>query len=314
MRTQNDRVERGRDGASLYNNSLRDWETDICPMSYSRNGVQYPDHNYARIVASDNGQPISKPFALRSYSPLSNQQFLGTIEAAIAGAGHSLELIGTVSDRAKRFASFRLDGLAGFEAGGRSFESSIYFGDGLDQKTVWFYGFATSCIQCMNRFMLSLRGASSREKHTSGLVVRLPEIAKIIGEAVGVQREFAEAFEGLATVPVSKADARNVYAGFIGGNAEELSTRALSTVDTLESLFSRGRGNRGESRADLFSGVTDFYTHSSTIGRNNSKMRQFESSEFGTGAQRKSAFFDIVRDDSQFATVLAKGAQLLQVS
>jgi hypothetical protein len=312
----NDTVEFGRDGADLHNNNLRNWEVEVCPMSYERGGVSLPDPAYARLVASDTGARISKPFAVASYAPLSNARFLSTIEDAIGGAGHSLELIGTLAGRSKRFASFKLEGLEDFNAGGRDFASSIYFGDGLDQKTVWFYGFTTRCIQCMNRFSMSLRGACSREKHTSGLLVRLPEIVKIIAEAVGVQAEFARAFDSLTAKKVTTDEARSVFAGFIGNReTEKLATRSLNTVDQLTSLFQRGRGNIGDNRADVFSAVTDYYTHNSVGGERVSRAaRQFESSEFGTGHARKTEMWDLVNDENSFALALSKGTELLKAS
>jgi hypothetical protein len=153
----------------------------------------------------------------------------------------------------------------------------------------------------------------ARTRHTKNVVHRLPRIADLVDKAVGVQREFANAFEALAGKTIKLDDAMHAYRGFVvPAAAKELSTRSINTVDRLGELFRRGAGNMGQTRADLFSGVTDFYTHESS-GNSTNPQRQFVSSDFGTGADRKRDFFAIVTDDAKLDATIERGARLLEL-
>ena len=107
----------------------------------------------------------------------------------------------------------------------------------------------------------------------------------------------------------------NYLLGFLLVNnpREGVSTRCLNTVDSLDSLFKRGAGNRGESYADVFSAVTDYYTHNSTRGGGKSKSNQYVSSEFGLGRMNKQSFWTVINSDSLVSSTITRGEKLLSI-
>ena len=74
----------------------------------------------------------------------------------------------------------------------------------------------------------------------------------------------------------------------IGG--EKLSTRANGVIqEGLLPLFSKGRGCYGESAADAYNAVTEFYTHNGTVEAN---------SVGGTSDNRKREAKEMLLSDS----------------
>jgi hypothetical protein len=130
-------------------------------------------------------------------------------------------------------------------------------------------------------------------KHTAGMSNKLEGIERVIGNLLGVQAEFQRAMEIAASEAVNPIQAKNVFAGFLGENATELSTRTRNTVDRMSELFARGAGNRGETALDVFSAVTDYYSHESSGGEDKEGFRdkQFLSSEYGPARNAKQNFF-----------------------
>jgi hypothetical protein len=150
---------------------------------------------------------------------------------------------------------------------------------------------------------------AARVKHTIHCELRFPSLVKLIDKAVGVQAEFAKAFAEFAERKANRELAQITYAGFVTPrDAEKMSTRSRNVTDELVELFEHGRGNRGENFADVFSGLTDYYTN--VVGADDQK--RFTSSEFGGGAQRKREFFELLRDNDALVETQVRGSKLLQ--
>lgn len=293
-------------------NKLTEWDFVHAPIFVEVNGTKILDPDFKRLVPSDAPILVGKPFA-DSYRPLSNKEFLKLLADSVNGTPHELWSIGTLRNRSARFASFRVNGLDKYTAGGRVFEPYLSFGDGLTDGTALWSVLSQTCTVCANTNRINLNlveagGGIAKEKHTKNLILRLPRMADLVDKACGVQKEFALAFEQAATQSISEESAHRVYAGFV--MSDKPSTRATNTVNRLVDLFKSGRGNKGQSRADLFQGVTEYYTHESS-GNATNPQRQFVSSDFGTGATRKDEFWGIVTSDEALAKTEARGAKLL---
>lgn len=92
-----------------------------------------------------------------------------------------------------------------------------------------------------------------------------------------------------------------------------LSSRATNTVDRLLELHTRGAGNKGESLADAFSAVTDYYTHFSS-GKVENVYKQVLSSDYGAGQVAKNDFWKIVQDNEALVSTIDLGETLLEAS
>ena len=306
-----------REGMSLDKNWLREWDV-VCVPVFLEGGKRIP---FEQIVCSDNPELlIGAPFNPETYKPITNADFLKMIGDAVSGTGHKLTSIGSVRNRGRTFASFEIEKLEAFTAGGRQFMPYLNFGNGHDKSSVLWANTSNICTVCDNTFTFNLfavenkesQGMKLRTRHTVNATARLPEMSKLVGEAIGVQREFAAAFESLATIQVGIDSARKVFAGFVNAPDQSVLTdHSEKVTNRLSELFKSGRGNKGQTRADMFQAVTEFYTHENS--RRKDAQAQFMSSEFGDGLRRKHEFWDIVRDESKMEKMEKRGESLLEV-
>jgi hypothetical protein len=301
---------------SLDNNWLKTW--DITARALFTEGLN--ETPFKILGATDNPSiTIGKPFA-DSYRPVTNAEFLQLMKDSTDGIqGVQLESIGSVRNRGRVFASFSTEKLGEYRAGGRDFKQFINFGNGHDQSSVLWANTSNIATVCDNTFSMNLHsveeaiGDATRQRHTKHVMARLPEMGALIRNAVILQQDFALAFENLATMKISTKHAEQVFAGFVVINGEkQLSTRAKNIIAKLTDLFRRGKGNKGQNLADLFSAVTDYYTHSNA-GNGRRAWKQFESSEFGSGATAKQEFWKIVNDQEKLLKLREKGMARLKL-
>jgi hypothetical protein len=307
---------------SLSNNWLLEWDVEPRQTFIRKQSGDLVEVPFRQLVCTDNETIlVGYPYNPETYKPLLNSEFLKLAQDCVAGTQHKLVSAGSVRGRGRTFLSFKIEGLESFRAGGRAFDAYLNFGNGHDKSSVIWANTSNTCSVCDNTFSANLYSAmrsgseqldgnrmSARLRHTINFDAKLPDIVDLVEKAVGVQAEFAQAFESLADKPCTPAVARNVYAGFIAApDVQTLSSRGRNLADQLVDLFAHGRGNRGETRADVFSGVTDYY--SNLVGRD--AQKRFVSSEFGNGAQRKRDMWAIVNDDEAFSQANARGEKLL---
>lgn len=298
---------------TLRNNWLRQW--DVTPRKMTLiDGTTTP---YSMLVASDNANiQIGVPFA-DSYTPITNAMFLDVLGESILGIdGLNLDSVGSVCGRGKIFASFKI-AEGNRTIGKRTFETYLNFGSSHDKSAPFWFNTSNICTVCANTFRMNITaekskdGLAGRVRHTKNAAIGLGNVPAIIEAAMGAQAEFNAIFASLDSMPSNEENARQIFAGFIG-KGEEMSTRAENTVSRLTSLFSTGKGNRGETLGDVFSAVTDYYSHESSGG--DDKMKQFVSSEFGAGADKKDEFFSLLVDTNTRQTLAAKGANSLKLT
>ena len=308
---------------TLDNNWLTKWE--LVPVILQKKGV---DTKYSILECSDNGEEIGLPYNPGSFKPINNAEFLELVRQSISGTSHKIVSVGSVRNRGRVFLSIELAGMEKFKAAGREFSAFLNFGNGHDKSSVLWVNCSNICSVCDNTFQANLVRVENkakamnddsddlniRQRHTKNANLKLPEIAKLVDAAIGVQAEFQIAMEELSTIAINKQDAKALFAGFIGRNSvadvsKGLSTRASNTVDKLLELHVNGRGNDGNDLSDAFSAITDWYSHNSSGGTN--VNRQILSSEFGAGAVAKTEFWDMVRNPSRRNEIVTRGNLLL---
>ena len=310
---------------TLEDNYLRKW--DLVPVSLYKRGEP---SKYSILEVSDKvGLEIGKPYNPNTFQPITNALFLELVKMSISGTQHKIVSVGSTRNRGRVFLSIELMGMDKFTAAGREFSAFLNFGNGHDKSSVLWVNTSNTCTVCDNTFSMNLFSVenkagkdeengngpaddiSVRQRHTKNATLKLPEIAKLVDKAVGVQGEFQIEFEKLSQVSVSLTDARDIFTGFLTRNSEadKLSTRTRNTVTTLETLFQSGRGNDGNDYSDMMSAVTDYYTHTSSRGNN--PMRQVESSEYGAGLVAKQSFWEGIRNPEVINRWATEGAELL---
>ena len=297
---------------NLQKNWLTEWDIQEVQLQ-TVDGTEIP---FRILTGTDDNLPIGKPYA-KTYTPVSNKQFLNMIAEAISGVkGAVVETVGSVCDRGRVFVSISIKGMDKFKVGNREFNDYLNFGNGHDQSCAVWANSSNICTVCANTFGMNLDEASVKVKHSKDVVARLENIVEIIDAYAGTQAKFKAEFERLMNEDMKVDEARNLFAGWmirssVGNESKDLGPKTLTKVNRLTELIESGKGNSGENRADAFSAVTDYYTHESTRSQGRNVARQVFSSDFGIGRTAKTDFWNVIRNDKSIASYSSSGKKAL---
>lgn len=306
---------------------LSKWDLVKSPL-FSANQKQT---DYCELICSDNPEiRVGKPIHCETYGFISNREFLEIIGESISSiTGATVESVGSVCERGRIFVSVAIPEAKEFKAAGRSFLPYLNFFSSHDLSAPFGAQASTVCIVCDNTFRMNLHQEKGGElqvriPHTRNASKRLENIPQLVDAYCGTQAKFKAILDGMESAPVAQNDANAFFAGlltvktnseanaFLRKSADdipEMSTRKTNQINRLSDLFVSGAGNTGSNRADVFSAVTDYYSHESSGGEDS--MRQLASSEFGSGQTTKARAFDLLQNDTDFALFSKVGAMAL---
>ena len=277
-------------------------------------------------ILDDKGNPtgekspllIGRPYQTKTFKPVLNKSLLKLVSSAIENKGLTLASVGTVFNRGRLFLSFSL-AEAKFNAAGREFEAYLNIGNGNDMSSPLWVNTSNVCTVCNNTFTANLADAGMimSVKKTQYSEFKLADMGRAIGAMLRGQKQFAQTLGQLAVVKCDENTAREFFAGFIAPNHDNpLSTRALNTIDRLVALFKTGAGNNGDDMADVFQGLTDYYTHEAASGKGDetANWKNFVSSEFGAGKTAKMESWNILTDAKLRKATIALGQKVLKIT
>jgi hypothetical protein len=249
-------------------------------------GDDSPIVNQLYVPTEEGALPVSSVFG-DTYCPISNQKFLDLIKASLDAAGlpDDVYSVGSLYNRKRVFISIPLSGNESFEVGERKFDSYLNFMNSFNGSTPFVANTSNICNVCSNSFTMNLKQGGHLVKHTKNAIDRLENLPQVINTAINVQKDFSNDFLKLASVGVTREHARLLITGLLVKltGSRKLSTQTFNKIDPLYDLFISGKGNKGETFADLFSAFTDYYSNSSST----SAAKQFVTSNFGSGADAK---------------------------
>lgn len=307
---------------------LRKWDVKALVLGVMDQAGKFITSAFQQLVCTDNESiSIGQPINPKTYSVLTNAGFLAICQDALDRIpGAIVESVGSVCRRARVFVSIRVPKMETFQAAGREFKPYLNFLSSHDKSAPFVAMFSCVCTVCNNTFGFNLNDVAADSfrvsvRHTSGMQAAIKDVPAMIEAFMVSVQKFAERMDALVKIPVSVEDARAFFAGFLTdklanetadkskAEVAEISTRKLNQIDRLTELFQTGKGNAGVNLADLFSAVTDYYTHESSGG--DDKFKQVASSEFGNGAAMKSLAYVILGDDKRTAATIASGHKVL---
>lgn len=274
------------------------------------------------LTAGDDGLPCGNPFNPKSFGYILPQRAWEMVEGALAGTHYKVERMGMLWDRSFWFVSISLDELKAIARDGEAFQ--LNFSGGLDGNNSPQGELSHIRAVCWNTISASRRSGEYlfKIRQTINSGSRLDEAKDEVEKAVGMAMVFNKTLATLESQECKIDVARYAYAGDVvrhGGDfkisvssktGEEKENRSRNTVSELVNLFERGAGNKGETRADVLNGYSEFLTR----GRKDSKKNiwsQVASSEFGGNADRKAAFLDCLTDEEDFASLCEDGKAAL---
>lgn len=306
------------DEIDVKDNVLTKWDVERKPLTYVDVDGNEQETGYGILVGTDDDKIIGKPMS-PSYKEITNEKFLDLVSDAMKKLPKAkIESIGSVCGRGKVFVTVSLDGNKKYKVGDREFEDYLNFGNAHDQTSKLWINNTNVCTVCDNTFTYNLNNSSAMvgsAVHRGDIELKLADLSNVVDDFLGTQEDFRKKFDKLLKRKITDKKATALFTGFLMRNnpKEGLSTRCLNTVDTLNTLFKRGAGNRGENYADVFSAVTDYYSHNSTRGKGKNRLNQYVSSEFGLGRMNKQSFWTVVNNKDLTERTIERGTKLLSL-
>ncbi len=273
------------------------FEVERAPLFIGIGEDQKPLEGYYHIRGTDDKALIGVP-QYSSYNFLSMTAFMDLIRETIKGTGAKVESLGTFASRAKRYVSLRVGTeWDEFKVGDRAFKNYLNLMDSLDGTLPLIAKASNVCVVCANTFGMSLAEKSdfrlsNRHSKNHDAPERIANFQNAIDAYHGASALFKKMMESAEAVKVDEETARRVLIGYQTEGSEP-STRTTNIVDRQVTLFKTGRGNNGQTAADLISGVTDYYTHESS-SESRGVSAQLMSSEIGAGAKAKREFVEAI--------------------
>lgn len=282
---------------------------------------------YRALVASDKGNIFQ--VARESYRVVQNSRMWEIMVNSMNGTPYTIESAGSVGNRSKFYISTSLKEAKEKIINGDKFANYLNFQWSHDGSLGLTLADSSIRIVCQNTLNVSLSAAKTRVdragkqkagsegiscyiKHTKNAETRIEDFEKIL-EQIFADREVVFAQIGrLGEQSLTSADAEKLFAGFLAtGPKEELTTRKTNQIERLGSLFSdRSRGNRGQTLYDAFNAATDYFSHESSGGEDS--LKQFASSEFGMGRNRKVQFLNVCLDKERVKETQRLGETVLK--
>jgi hypothetical protein len=270
------------------------------------------------LVATDDGLPVGNSFR-ESYGYILPQRAWSMVREALGGTEYDVERIGMLHDRSFWFMSLSLKELQKVTRQGEKIYLNI--SGSLAQKEKPQGEISATRAVCWNTVSLSrLTGQKLFSvKQTKNSFIRLDNAKADVEQAVGMVRVFNETMQGLEGKAVTVETARNAYVGEAiqhGAKLQRVNAQGvmvenrstLNRIDSLVSLFQRGDGNTGQTRADVLNGFTQFFTRGGGDDSTKSPWKAIESSEFGGNGDRKAEFLATLADDASFDELVQIGA------
>jgi hypothetical protein len=163
---------------------------------------------------------------------------------------------------------------------------------------------STIRIVCMNTLRWSLESAGDvgfNVRHTKNADLALDNLPELIENILKGRVNFKEVMEYLESCKVDSNEALAMAAGYfmIESGAEKLSTRSLNAATSIANLFANGMGNRGQTLYDLVNGATEYWTSGEGVGRKADQATKSYKSEFGSAADHKNRFVELLANEDE---------------
>lgn len=280
----------------------------------------------------------------KSYTEIDNGSIIDAVQAFVKEYGFKIATAGTLEAGKKFFMSVQTDDSEWSLENGEDFSSLFNFVTSHD-GTMGFQVFDCMIrIVCMNtlRWALAAKGdLSITTYHTSKaaeFVSKLPDILKATLDNRAVFRRFMNELCGIS---ISRVEAQNLIAGYFTSLADVetsdespiiitddadkketkkalrksnkvLSTRMYNQIEGIYTLFCMGKGNHGQTLADVLNGATEYWTSGDGTGKDSQRIEKAYKAQFGQAAQHKMRFAEMLRGDAASLDLLKEqGAKAL---
>jgi Domain of unknown function (DUF932) len=246
----------------------------------------------------------------KDYHVFENSDVFKAAEDAIGESGAKIVTCGTLSGCKVFFLTIDIGNTQLIASNGDKFESYLNLITSHDGTLALQAYDSSTRIVCMNTLKYSLNTAGDLGftfKHTKGNAGKFENFGRFANAILENRNTFMEAYNGLLTIPMSELECKYLVSGFLAGESEKLSTNAYNKANSIADFFRLGKGNKGESMADVLNGFTEFYTSGDGTGKTASIAEKVSSANFGNASEWKAEFFDLLINQTEREKMIEKG-------
>ena len=255
-----------------------------------------------------------------SYRIISNLEIWECMRAAISeleGTGVKVTTAGTLQNLRKFYISVDLGDGERRTGKGDKIASILNFRTAHDGSMNLEAGDSHTRIVCMNTFRWSraYQGAIDvRVPHTKNAAIQVKNLGAYLNTVLAGRQKMLDAISHLETLEASPSHAAYAAASYLTEKeADEMSTRAYNRAVDIRDLATAGKGNYGKNRYDVFNGFTEYFTHGNGAGGEKaSKEKKWSVSNFGTAAEHKERFLNLLLDEDAYGEALQRGEKLFR--
>lgn len=270
-------------------------------------------------------------------------ELLDILEAGLSDVPFTITSLGTHSDRGCMYISAELIDKEQFIVGGEAFGLNFNLVDYRNKLGKLTLGTSQTRVVCnntstlfnhevmamMDRFGMKKAKAglvkdrnaiTGMAKHTKNFRANVEAIKRDLPIALASQEAFARAYGAMQKEKVSKEQIRKLIFGLMCKETEIdlakgaiLSTRAINAAASIIELAEKGKGNNGSTVADVWNGITEYYTTGNGSGNPErvDQFKRFVNSEYATGARIKRESLLSLTSDEELDSLADMGEKLL---
>ena len=156
-------------------------------------------------------------------------------------------------------------------------------------------------VVCQNTWNTAIGNGRNRVfgvRHTRNIKSYIGDALRLLSAVDTAEKVEMDKLRRMASTPMLLSDAEAFFDTLLGvDRAQPVGTRTSNQHRELVSLFTRGTGNKGETRFDAFNAVTEFVDHRRTFrvtGGRSADEARFETVLLGTGDAMKARAFDLL--------------------
>lgn len=263
-------LETEKEGLNTENCNLRAVEMERGEITVKVKGEDYPAPLFVPCIAHplEAGKLhfLGKPYDPSSYELFDNRAFLDFAGKCFEAAGmdNSLSFVTTLYDGSRMTISRRLHEADFKDAHGHEINSYINLLNSVDGSWRLFANVSGIRTVCYNTATANIMEGGAECKHTpNALAAFIAHFPETLAAALLTHKGNANDYIMMAEIPLTLTQAQSFFTALV--NKGKLSTRSYNLVnDSLLPLFLRGKGCYGQTAADAYNAVTEWYTHNSS--------------------------------------------------
>jgi len=263
-------LETEKEGMNTENCNLRKMEIERGQVKITVKGAEYDAPLFVPCIPHplEAGKLhfLGKPYDPSSYELFDSASFLDFAGECFKAAGmdNSLSFVTTLYDGSRMTLARRLPEADFQDAHGHQINSYINLLNSVDGSWPVFANISEIRTVCYNTATANLMEGGAGCKHTpkalSEFVARFPDT---LAEALTAHKGSANEYLQMAEIPLSFTQAQGFFIALLSKG--KLSARSHNLVnDNLMPLFVRGKGCYGQTAADCYNAVTEYFTHNSS--------------------------------------------------